>query len=49
MGNFFMATLQTSFLGINFENPFLLASAPPTIHIKSIDKAFSLGWCGAVL
>ena len=44
-----MATLQTSILGINFENPFLLASAPPTIHIESIDKAFSLGWGGAVL
>lgn len=44
-----MATLKTTVLGINFENPFLLASAPPTARIDSIDKAFSLGWGGAVL
>jgi len=44
-----MASLKTSFLGINFENPFLLASAPPTALIESIDKAFELGWGGAVL
>lgn len=43
-----MSTLATSVLGINFENPFLLASAPPTAKIESIDKAFSLGWGGAV-
>ena len=44
-----MATLETSVLGIKFENPFLLASAPPTANIQSIDKAFELGWGGAVL
>lgn len=44
-----MATLETSFLGIEFENPFLLASAPPTALVESIDKAFELGWGGAVL
>ena len=44
-----MATLKTTVLGINFENPFLLASAPPTARIDSIDKAFELGWGGAVL
>lgn len=43
-----MATLKTSVLGIDFENPFLLASAPPTAKIESIDKAFTLGWGGAV-
>ncbi len=42
-------TLHTSFLGIDFENPFLLASAPPTALIESIDKAFEMGWGGAVL
>lgn len=42
-------TLQTSILGINFENPFLLASAPPTALIESIDIAFQMGWGGAVL
>lgn len=44
-----MATLETKVLGIDFENPFILASAPPTAKIESIDKAFTLGWGGAVL
>ena len=44
-----MATLKTSILGIEFENPFLLASAPPTASIESIDKSFEMGWGGAVL
>lgn len=44
-----MATLKTSILGIEFENPFILASAPPTASIESIDKAFEMGWGGAVL
>jgi len=44
-----MATLKTSILGIEFENPFLLASAPPSASINSIDKAFEMGWGGAVL
>lgn len=44
-----MSTLKTSVLGIEFENPFLLASAPPTALIESIDKAFEFGWGGAVL
>lgn len=44
-----MATLKTTVLGIDFENPFILASAPPTAKIESIDKAFTLGWGGAVL
>lgn len=44
-----MSTLKTSVLGIDFENPFILASAPPTARIDSIDKAFTLGWGGAVL
>ena len=44
-----MVSLETSVLGIKFENPFLLASAPPTALIESIEKAFSIGWGGAVL
>ncbi len=44
-----MATLKTTILGIEFENPFLLASAPPTASIESIDRAFEMGWGGAVL
>lgn len=42
-------SLHTSILGIDFENPFLLASAPPTSLIESIDVAFQMGWAGAVL
>lgn len=44
-----MSTLHTRILGIDFENPFLLASAPPTALIESIDQAFEMGWGGAVL
>ena len=42
-------TLHTSILGINFENPFLLASAPPTALVESIDIGLEMGWGGAVL
>jgi len=44
-----MATLKTKILGIDFENPFLLASAPPTALIESIDIGLEMGWGGAVL
>ena len=44
-----MFTLHTNIVGIDFENPFLLASAPPTALIESIDMAFEMGWGGAVL
>ena len=44
-----MATLKTNILRIDFDNPFLLASAPPTACIESIDMAFEMGWGGAVL
>ena len=44
-----MATIKTSVLGIELENPFLLSSAPPTTSVESIDKAFEMGWGGAVL
>ena len=44
-----MSTLKTRIFDIHFENPFLLASAPPTALIESIDKAFEMGWAGAVL
>ena len=43
------ATLHTRILGMELENPFLLSSAPPTAFIENIDKAFALGWGGAVL
>ena len=44
-----MPTLKTSVLGIDFENPFILASAPPTASVESIEKAFKMGWGGAVI
>lgn len=34
---------------LHFENPFILASAPPTADGNFIRKAFSLGWGGAVI
>lgn len=43
------ATLHTRILGIDFENPFLLSSAPPAALIESIEHAFAMGWGGAVL
>ncbi len=43
------ASLKTIVCGIEFENPFILASAPPTADVDSLRKAFKCGWAGAVL
>jgi dihydropyrimidine dehydrogenase (NAD+) subunit PreA len=43
-----MATLAVSFTGLRFENPFLLASAPPTESENNILRAFDAGWGGVV-
>ena len=44
-----MATnLAVSFTGLRFENPFLLASAPPTESESNIMRAFDAGWGGVV-
>ena len=43
-----MADLSTVFTGIRFENPFLLASAPPTESESNIMRAFEAGWGGVV-
>jgi dihydroorotate dehydrogenase len=43
-----MADLRTVFTGIPFENPFLLASAPPTESESNIQRAFEAGWGGVV-
>jgi dihydropyrimidine dehydrogenase (NAD+) subunit PreA len=43
-----MADLSTVFTGIPFENPFLLASAPPTESESNILRAFEAGWGGVV-
>lgn len=43
-----MPDLSTTFTGIHFENPFLLASAPPTESESNIHRAFEAGWGGVV-
>lgn len=43
-----MADLSTTFTGLRFANPFLLASAPPTESESNIMRAFEAGWGGVV-
>ena len=43
-----MADLSTTFTGIRFPNPFLLASAPPTESESNIRRAYDAGWGGVV-
>jgi dihydropyrimidine dehydrogenase (NAD+) subunit PreA len=43
-----VADLTTVFTGIHFENPFLLASAPPTESESNIARAYEAGWGGVV-
>ena len=43
-----MDKLATTFTGLNFVNPFILASAPPTESKRKILKAFEAGWAGVV-
>ena len=40
--------LSADFTGLHFENPFLLASAPPTESEANILRAFEAGWGGVV-
>jgi len=40
--------VSVAFTGIRFENPFLLASAPPTESESNILHAFEAGWGGVV-
>jgi dihydropyrimidine dehydrogenase (NAD+) subunit PreA len=40
--------LSVDFTGLRFENPFLLASAPPTESDGNIIRAFDAGWGGVV-
>ena len=42
------AQLGVTFTGLRFENPFLLASAPPTESDANILRAFDAGWGGVV-
>ena len=40
--------LAVAFTGLHFDNPFLLASAPPTESDSNIMRAFDAGWAGVV-
>ncbi|MDR3588092.1 MAG: NAD-dependent dihydropyrimidine dehydrogenase subunit PreA [Negativicutes bacterium] len=40
--------LSVTYCGLTIPNPFLLASAPPAATGAMIERAFSLGWGGAV-
>ncbi len=42
------ATLRTTVNGMEFENPFLLASGPPGTNARVICRSFDLGWGGVV-
>ena len=42
------ANRSVKFTGIDFENPFLLSSAPPTESESNILRAFDAGWGGVV-
>jgi dihydropyrimidine dehydrogenase (NAD+) subunit PreA len=43
-----MPELSVEFTGMQFPNPFMLASAPPTRTGEMIKRAFASGWGGAV-
>ncbi len=43
-----MPRLNVEFAGIEFDNPFLLSSAPPSKDGSQIKKAIETGWGGAV-
>ena len=43
-----MADLGLEFVGMQFPNPFMLASAPPARTAEMIKRAFAAGWGGAV-
>jgi|SRR5579859_352086 len=42
-------TLKTTVHGMEFENPFILASGPPGTNGRVIAKSFDLGWGGCVI
>lgn len=41
--------LSYDFLGLRFENPFILAASPSTDNLKMVRRAFQMGWAGAIL
>ncbi len=41
--------LQTEFLGISLENPFILSAAPSTDELSIVRRGLEAGWAGAIL
>jgi len=41
--------LSIDFCGVKFENPFVLAAAPPSDELDMVRNGFKAGWAGAVL
>lgn len=41
--------LQTEFLGISLENPFILSAAPSTDELSIVRRGLETGWAGAIL
>jgi len=41
--------LSVDLCGVRFENPFVLAAAPPTDELEILRNGFKAGWAGAVL
>jgi dihydropyrimidine dehydrogenase (NAD+) subunit PreA len=44
-----LVDLSIEFCGIRLENPYILASAPPTANCNLIRRGFEAGWAGAVV
>jgi dihydropyrimidine dehydrogenase (NAD+) subunit PreA len=44
-----MRDLSYDFLGIHFENPFILAAAPSTDDLDMVRRGLQMGWAGAIL
>ncbi|MBN2056159.1 FAD-dependent oxidoreductase, partial [bacterium] len=45
----FGVNLLVRFCGIEFENPFILAAAPPSDELEMLERGLAAGWAGAVL
>lgn len=41
--------LAYDFLGLRFENPFILSAGPSTDNLQMVRRAFRAGWAGAIL
>jgi dihydropyrimidine dehydrogenase (NAD+) subunit PreA len=44
-----LGNLSYEFLGIQLENPFILAASPSTDDVEMVRRAFAAGWAGAIL